>query len=249
MKQMPANYNEKFLEAFKGFEEYYIIIGGTATSIILESKGLDSRSTKDYDMVIIDDKKDKEFYEVITTFLEEGNYTPEVSENNQLFRFTTENEAFPKMIELFSKEPLYALSNHSRTVPLSFEDEMSLSALLLDTDYYDFLTSRREIIEGYPVLNSKAMIVFKAKAWIDLTERKESGARVDSKNIKKHLNDIARLLGSLENTNKLEMPDSIQNDMQKFISLLQLNSELIPQNDAIDFDRQEILELLDQLLG
>jgi len=36
--------------------------------------------------------------------------------------------------------------------------------------------------------------------------------------------------------------------MKEFLSLLQLNSEVISQNDVIAFGRQDILELLDQLL-
>ena len=58
---MPINSNEKFLAAFKEFKEHYVLIGGTATSLILAQYDLKSRTTKDYDLVIIDDKKDKAF--------------------------------------------------------------------------------------------------------------------------------------------------------------------------------------------
>lgn len=37
------------------------------------------------------------------------------------------------------------------------------------------------------------LIPFKAKAWLDLKERKLNGEQVDSKNIKKHKNDVCRL--------------------------------------------------------
>ena len=37
------------------------------------------------------------------------------------------------------------------------------------------------------------LIPFKAKAWLDLKERKLNGDQVDSKNIKKHKNDVFRL--------------------------------------------------------
>ena len=37
------------------------------------------------------------------------------------------------------------------------------------------------------------LIPFKAKVWLDLKERKLNGDQVDSKNIKKHKNDVFRL--------------------------------------------------------
>ncbi len=42
-----------FQEMFADFQNYYVLIGGTATSIVLDSQGFKSRTTKDYDMVII----------------------------------------------------------------------------------------------------------------------------------------------------------------------------------------------------
>lgn len=38
---------------------------GNCTSIVLDSQGFKSRTTKDYDMVIIDELKNKEFYNTL----------------------------------------------------------------------------------------------------------------------------------------------------------------------------------------
>ena len=54
---MPANTKAIFQEMFANFQDYYVLIGGTATSIVLDSQGFKSRATKDYDMVIIDELK------------------------------------------------------------------------------------------------------------------------------------------------------------------------------------------------
>ena len=61
------------------------------------------------------------------------------------------------------------------------------------------------------------MIPFKAKAWLDLKERKERGNHVDSRDIKKHKNDIIRLSMLLVPDNKIEVPDMIKNDLSQFI--------------------------------
>ena len=67
---MSANTKAIFQEMFANFQDYYVLIGGTATSIILDSQGFKSRTTKDYDMVIIDELKNKEFYDTLNHFLE-----------------------------------------------------------------------------------------------------------------------------------------------------------------------------------
>jgi hypothetical protein len=48
---------------------------------------------------------------------------------------------------------------------LTIDDDISsLSAILLDEEYYDFLKSGVVVVEGVPVLDAPYMIPFKAKA-------------------------------------------------------------------------------------
>ncbi len=44
---------DSFKEWFKGSEEQYAIIGGTACDILMTEEGLDFRATKDIDLVLI----------------------------------------------------------------------------------------------------------------------------------------------------------------------------------------------------
>ena len=44
---------DSFIEWFRGYEEYYTIIGGTACDILMSEAGLDFRATKDIDLVVI----------------------------------------------------------------------------------------------------------------------------------------------------------------------------------------------------
>ncbi|CAG6217700.1 Uncharacterised protein [Streptococcus pneumoniae] len=152
---MPANTKVIFQEMFADFQNYYVLIGGTATSIVLDSQGFKSRTTKDYDMVIIDEVKNKEFYTTLNHFLELGEYQgSQKDEKAQLFRFTTTNSEFPSMIELFSILPEYPLKKDGREIPLYFDQDASLSALLLDEDYYNILVHVKETIQGYSVLSN-----------------------------------------------------------------------------------------------
>ena len=61
-------------------------------------------------MVIIDELKNKDFYNTLTKFLELGEYEGSQKDNKaQLFRFTTKKAGFPEMVELFSILPEYPL--------------------------------------------------------------------------------------------------------------------------------------------
>ncbi|WP_294581976.1 hypothetical protein [uncultured Thomasclavelia sp.] len=42
-----------FRQYFKGFEDQYVIIGGTACELLMSEQELDFRATKDIDMVLI----------------------------------------------------------------------------------------------------------------------------------------------------------------------------------------------------
>ena len=102
----------------------------------------------------------------------------------------------------------------------SMEDEASLSAILLDDDYYQILLDGKIVEHGLSVLRPEYLILFKAKACLDLKARKERGEQVDSSNMKKHKNDILRIVVEmvLERPNRL--PDLIIEDIEQFLDLL-----------------------------
>lgn len=249
---MPANLKPIFRRMFQDFEDYYVLIGGTATSIVLDAHGFESRTTKDYDMVIIDELKNKEFYDTLLNFLELGEYEgSQKGEKSQLFRFITKKEGFPEMIELFSILPEYPLKKVSRETPLHFDDDASLSALLLDRDYYQLLVNEREMINGYSVLSNRGLIIYKAKAWLDMSKRTLNGERGLTKKLKKHLNDIMRLTVILHENDKLSnlnVSTSVKLDMQEFIRLLSHDIQLIPQNDDILLSKDEVFDILQNFL-
>ena len=86
------------------------------------------------------------------------------------------------MIELFSRRAdAIALSDDAVLTPLPLDHEISsLSAILLDDAYYQFLREGKTTIDGIPILDAMHLIPFKAKAWLDLRQRKEAGAKAVS---------------------------------------------------------------------
>lgn len=64
----------KFKEYFKGFENQYVIIGGTACDIIMENEELPFRATKDIDIVLIVESITAEFGRRFWEYIKEAKY-------------------------------------------------------------------------------------------------------------------------------------------------------------------------------
>lgn len=212
----------KFKEYFGMFSEQYTFIGGVACDLLMDNAGLDFRATKDLDMVLIFEALTKEFGNRFWDFIKDAEYELKEKGNGELqfYRFAKpKNIEYPYMIELFSKKPdTMTIPEDIRLAPIHISDECSsLSAILLDDDYYSTMLNGRIAIEDIPVLKTEYIILFKAKAYLDLSERKSKGETVDSKNIKKHKNDIFRLISLLTGTEKVETAGMVREDIMTFI--------------------------------
>ena len=215
---------DSFRDWFRGYDEQYAIIGGTACDLLMTDEGLDFRATKDLDLVLIVEAVDAAFgrrfweYVIAAGYEHRNNSTGEP----EFYRFMNpQSKDYPAMIELFTRHPeAITLPPDAVLTPLPLEEEISsLSAILLNNDYYDLLKQGRVRVSDVTVLDAPYLIPFKAKAWIDLSDRKAAGEHVDSKNIRKHRNDVFRLTELLDrNQERLSsMPETIRSDMRLFI--------------------------------
>lgn len=65
------------------------------------------------------------------------------------------------------------------------------------------------------------MILFKAKAYLDLKRRKENGENVDVSDVRKHKKDILRITAEIVLETVSDLPCSIQEDISAFIDSLE----------------------------
>ncbi len=216
---------EIFRKHFKDHTDKFILIGGTACDIAMSEMGIDFRATKDLDIVLIIEALDEEFSDCFCDFIRNGNY--KISQNSKgkkkFYRFAKpQNENYPFMLELFSREPdVLEIPDNCHLTPIPISDECSsLSAILLDDNYYKFITSDVKLSEGLPYINAEHLIPLKTKAYLDLTEIKENGVSIDSKDIKKHKNDVFRLFQILSPESSMQLPESIANDLREFLELM-----------------------------
>ena len=188
---------DRFSEYMEGLEDCYTVIGGAACSIILSNADLDFRATKDIDLILLIENRFPESAAAVWKLVRDGGYTCGRGSSGDVhfYRFTKPSVAgFPSMIELFSKAPSFIQEPEGLTiVPLPAGDETSsLSAILLDEDYYAYMKSGRKTINGITVLDEVHLVPFKAKAFLDLSKRKAEGEKktqVISRNIRRMFSD------------------------------------------------------------
>lgn len=214
-----------FRNHFRDYSNRYILIGGTACDLAMEEAGLTFRATKDLDIVLCIEALDREFVEAFWNFIRIGEYQiqEKASGKKQYYRFTKPvNETFPYMLESFSRKPdALFLADESHLTPIPVEEEISsLSAILLDDDYYSFIIQGKRDRDGLSIIGADRLIPLKARAWLDLRRRKEQGEMIDSNNIKKHKNDVFRLYQIIEPDNLIPLPANIASDLQKFFGLI-----------------------------
>jgi hypothetical protein len=133
------------------------------------------------------------------------------------------------MIELMSRTDESLGYDDGDIVPIHMDDSLSsLSAILLNEEYYKLILESRIELDGVIILQPEILIVLKAKAWLDLNERKAKGEHVNSNDIKKHRSDIVRLALTVVTSVSLKLPKSIFADISDFI----LQFEDSPLNPA-----------------
>jgi len=188
----------------------------------MEEAGLEFRATKDLDIVLCIEAYDQKFATKFQEFINAGQYlvAEKATGKKCFYRFhTPTNRDYPAMLELFSRVPdSICLSPDAHLTPLAArEDIASLSAILLDNEYYDWILAGKKDIEGLSVIAPAYLIPLKAKAFLDLTRRKAAGESVQSNDIRKHKNDIFRLVQLLRSEMTITIPARISNDMKTFL--------------------------------
>jgi hypothetical protein len=182
-----------FREYFKEYSESFILVGGVASYLLLDEAGAPKlRATRDLDIVLLM-KPREAFLNAIKEYIKLGGYEIQRGARDQatFYRFQKPKQGeFPVMIELFATaEAVFDLADDQHIIPVENEAGIeSLSAILLDYEYYSIIKKNAVERDGIYLLNEMALIPFKAKAYLEIKERGE-----DSKNWKKHRADIINL--------------------------------------------------------
>lgn len=242
---------ESFREKFKNYSDCYTVIGGAACDILMSEVDLPFRATKDIDMILILEDRYQEFAAAFWEYIKEGNYRCGWRNNEEMhfYRFTEPKPGYPVQIELFSRMPGYNLPVMEGIIPIHIDDDVSsLSAILLNDDFYYFMMEGRKVINDIGILDAEHIIPFKMFAWLDLKRRKEAGEHVNEKDLKKHKNDVFRLLQVVSVGTKVESDGLVKDSILRFLEDIE-SEDLRLREMGLPFSKEEAIDLLQEIYG
>lgn len=224
---------EKFKEHFTAYKDNYVIIGGTACDVHEDAAGQRPRATKDIDMILIIEALSRDFVAEFWNFVKaagyEDNQVGEKGEESrqQYYRFNRpSNPDYPTQVELFSRSlDVFELPSDFHLTPIPTDADLSsLSAILLDDDYYAYTIEHSTIVEKVHISNVESLIALKCKAYLEMRKRKDETGEGDEKHIRKHRNDVFRLVASITSGEEtFEVPEKLYGDIMSFISQIENN--------------------------
>ena len=210
-------------ERFAEDGERYVVIGGAARELVYAERGVwEDTATKDLDVVLVAEAIDAGFVSRFMAFVREGGYSHVTrTGDTQMYRFSQPVEAsFPQQVELLCRRPGYLEGVEAIVGKVPVDDaEYSLSAILLDDDYYGLLASGVAVTRRYgiPTLSWEYLPVFKMRAFDDLSDRRARGEAVRSGEVGKHRRDVVRLMAIMPAGTRVELPDQVRSEVERFL--------------------------------
>lgn len=216
-----------FATAMEAHTDDYVLIGGAACSILFDRVGQSFRATEDLDIVILADRCDASFARDFWAFVKSADYECGRREEGQCayYRFILQKSSplrasHPAQIELFARHPEFELGYESSEIaPLPFDETVSsLSAIILDDGYYEFIRDHATSINGVSLLSAIHIIPLKMRAHIDINDKHELGRHCNEKDLKKHRRDVAQLSELLAPRDRLPLSGQMLEDAHRFLS-------------------------------
>ena len=146
---------------------------------------------------------------------------------------------------MFSRIPdNIRFEGHGRFTPIPLDDDLSsLSAILLDDNYYPLILNGRDDLDGLSCLKVEYIIILKAKAWLDLHQRK-----ADSRKVNRQKNDVIRLFPLLNPSMRIDIPEAIQDDLKEYLKAIAEDKTINLKDLGISqFGSADILKSMEQI--
>ena len=89
------------------------------------------------------------------------------------------------------------------------------------------------MVDHLSVLRPEYLILFKAKAYLDLKAKRDAGETVHSSEYKKHKKDVLRIITELVVQRPQSLPETVYDDISRFIELL--NTDPFDVNTLINY--------------
>lgn len=247
---------DKFREMFRAFTENYIIIGGTACDRMLSRTAIEPRATEDIDMIVVVEAINRDFIRAFWQFIMDGGYKcgRRIRKNTEepvyeMYRFEEGKEGYPVKIELLSRHPdILGEPSGFHIEPIPADEYLSsLSAIIMDDDYYRLALEHSILDDEIRVADFKALVCLKAKAYLNMVADREAGIHRNSKDIKKHRLDVLKLIAGDPDPRPTIVGVKIANDIQVFVSKIEVPDMRQALKESIKVDDTSLDAYLDIL--
>ena len=133
---------------------------------------------------------------------------------------------------------------HYQPIPTD-EEHHSLSAIILDDDFYNFTVQQAVDEDGLMVANNLALIMLKMNAYLNLLAEKKTGHHVDSDDISKHRSDVLKLVAAGIYPEPVKVKSKFMSVLNDFTSEVQLHKQSL--KDALGVPANQIDAFLNVL--
>ena len=238
------------------------MIGGTACNLNLRDTDTEPRDTVDIDIILVSGNINAEFGRKFWKFIEDGRYQNRTRKRGEgkepvpeLFRFLRpQTPGFPQQIEILSVQPdILGEPSGFYLTPIPFDEDVpSLSAIIMDKEYYDFTLLHRIVKDGISVADLPSLICLKATAFVNLShQRTEAKNSVQSHDIRKHRDDVFKLLSVIDAAHAVELPKCIKQNVNTFVEMIEseINNRefLVSMKKVLGLNKESIEMYIDIL--
>ena len=199
-------------------------------------------------MVLVLENLDKDFIGAFWSFIKAGNYKCATRKDKDglkkyvSYSFYDSLPEYPAQIELLSR-PVGSLGNpeEHNIEAIMMEDSSYLSAIILESDYYNYLIRHTEEKNGLRYASVDSLICLKVLAYLNLREDKRNGRHVNDDDFKKHRRDVLMAAASLSIGDEFVVPRNIKDLITRFI-------EVVNTDDGVRKSLCDSLKLQNELL-
>jgi hypothetical protein len=130
-------------------------------------------------------------------------------------------------------------------------DEISnLSAILMDEEYYNQTVENSKIENGIRIANPLSLLCLKIKAFLDLTEERKTNPAIRSSDIKKHRDDVFKLLAMrIDPFTPVELSPAMKDNIGNLIRLIESSLPNKSLQDSLQRTNADIRGYLDIMKG
>lgn len=245
----------QFEKVFSPYRDSFVIIGGAACRAVLSDGPVTPRKTVDIDMVLVLERLDHSFISTFWSFIKAGGYRCAKRKDSKgnpkyvLYSFVGGQGDFPSQVELLSR-PIDGLGkpedHHIEAVDID-EDYSHLSAIILDSDYYDYLIAHTELKGELRYASADSLICLKVLAYLNLKREKEAGKHVNDYDYKKHRRDVMMAAASLTVGEKYKVSVQLKNAITDFIEAVSEDSAKKSLIDSLKINEEIFILYIDAL--